>query len=643
MNKPLWSPSSARIKNSHLYRFIHTLQKEQDLDFTDYKSLHQWSIENSDKFWKAVWNYTGVTGSLGPTIQETKENFETCGWFTDSTLNFAENLLRKRDDTPAIITLNEQGQESTLSWNALYTQVAQVAQQLHDWGFGQGDVAAGYLPNRAETVIAMLAVTALGGVWSVTSPDFGFDSVYERFSQIQPKILFCCTQTFYAGKYHDRQDVVTRLTTQLTRIEHVVVLDNQPLPITDAVVWRFFNKNPQTTLKFTQFPAENPLYILYSSGTTGKPKCIVHRTGGILLQHLKEHQLHCDIQEGDKVFYYTTCGWMMWNWLVSSLASSATLVLYDGSPAHPDLEFLWHTAQRLKWSLFGTSARYIETLRKQQVSPKKLGSFPALKTICSTGSSLSEQNFAFVYQHIKNDVHLASISGGTDLCSCFALGNPISPVFSGQLQGAGLGMAVDVVDEAGQSINGESGELVCRQPFPAQPLGFFGDAQHEKYHNAYFARFKGMWCQGDWVVRTQEDGFIFQGRSDATLNPSGVRIGTAEIYKKLSAFDEIEDSLVVGQAWQGCQRIVLYVQLTENTTLDKALIEKIKTTLHSACSPRHVPEKIIQVSDMPRTKSGKLVEVAVRNLINKRDINNLHALSNPEVLSEFYPRPELDT
>lgn len=609
---------------------------QYDRELTNYSDLHQWSLEYPEDFWRSVWAFTAIIGECGDIIKTETEHFESCQWFPKGELNFAENLLKRRDDTPAIIAINELHQEKTITWNQLYRQVAQVAHQLQKWGFVSGDVAAGYLPNGPEAVIAMLAVTALGGTWSSTSPDFGFDSVLERFGQIQPKVFFCCTQTTYAGQQYDRRDLVTSIAQKITSIEQVVVLEDHPFPRTNTVSWRLFLKSPVTEIDFQRFPAEQPLYILYSSGTTGKPKCIVHRCGGVLVQHKKEHMLHCDIKPGDRVFYYTTCGWMMWNWLVSTLACEATIILYDGSPTHPSPLCLWEYAQKQAWTLFGTSARYLDTLNKNQHWPQTLGDFPTLKTICSTGSVLSPEAFQFVYDHIKADVHLASISGGTDLCGCFALGNPISPVYAGQLQCPGLGMHVDVFDSQGQSCAClQPGELVCKQPFPSQPLCFLSDLSNNKYRAAYFEKYNNIWCHGDWVMRTEEDGFIFLGRSDATLNPGGVRIGTAEIYRQVEQLDEIQESLVIGQDWQGDQRIILFVTLTKSATLDTCLKQKICNCLRQKCSPRHVPDKIFQVSDMPRTKSGKLVEIAVRQLVNGGVITNQNALVNPQVLDEF--------
>ncbi len=643
MNNLIWSPTQQRIQKTHLYAFMNALSNQYDVRCESYQELQRWSVTHPELFWKALWEYTNIQGELIEPIKQTGQSFMECQWLANSKLNFAQNLLPRKDNQPAILAINEQGLQSTLSWQALYKKVAQVADQLQKWGFSAHDIAAGYLPNCPETVIAMLAVTALGGIWTTISPDFGFESLYERLEQVKPKILFCCTQNFYAGTLHDRRLVIEKIAQKLENLAYIVVLDKDPFPDTDVVSWNLFNKSEATDIDFQRFPAQHPLYILYSSGTTGKPKCIVHQTGGILLQHLKEHQLHCDIQAQDRVFFYTTSGWMMWNWLISALASQATLVLYDGSPMHPSVEILWHYAQQQEWTFFGTSARYLDTLNKQGYHPNKLSDWSHLKTLCSTGSPLSPEGFDFVYQHIKSDIHLASISGGTDLCSCFALGNPISPVYRGQLQGAGLGMDVDVVDENGTSIENTPGELVCKSPFPSQPLGFFADPHQEKYHQAYFARFPDMWCHGDWVRRTPEQGFIFLGRSDATLNPGGVRIGTAEIYRQLEQIENIEDSLAVGQQWQGCERIILFVKLTAKMELDQDIKNAICHRLKTQCSPRHVPAKILQVSDMPRTKSGKLAELAIRRLIHGESITNKNALINPEVLDEFYPRVELET
>ncbi|MBP6141524.1 MAG: acetoacetate--CoA ligase, partial [Aeromonas sp.] len=530
-NLCLWQPDQDRIQQSNLQQFMGEVNRFHGLQLHSYAQLYQWSVEKTTRFWPLVWQHCGVKGELGDIVAENRQDMQRTRWFPDSRLNFAENLLRRQDESPAIISRIEGSPSRTLSWRELADQVARLAQWLRSQGIGRGDVVAAYLPNIPETVVAMLATTSLGAIWTSTSPDFGEASVVERFGQTRPRVMFAVDGYRYNGKAIDIQAKVAGVVSQIDSIEQTVMIPLLGNPLQLGHDWQqVLASQPDAVLRFDPMGFNDPLYILYSSGTTGKPKCIVHGIGGTLLQHLKEHQLHCDIKPGERVFYFTTCGWMMWNWLVSALASGATLVLYDGSPFYPDGKVLWDLARDEKITLFGTSAKYLDALHKQGYAPIKTHELPQLRLICSTGSVLSPEGFDYVYQGIKKDVQLSSISGGTDICSCFVIGNPISPVYRGESQGRGLGLAVQVFNEAGQPVQGEKGELVCTKPFPAQPIGFWGDENGDKYHAAYFERFDNIWCHGDWIELTDTGGILFYGRSDATLNPGGVRIGTSEIY-----------------------------------------------------------------------------------------------------------------
>ena len=641
-NLCLWQPDQERIQQSNLQQFMAEVNRFHGLQLHNYAQLYQWSVEKTTRFWPLVWQHCGVKGELGDIVAENRQDMQRTRWFPDSRLNFAENLLRRQDESPAIISRIEGSPSRTLSWRELADQVARLAQWLRSQGIGSGDVVAAYLPNIPETVVAMLATTSLGAIWTSTSPDFGEASVVERFGQTRPRVLFAVDGYRYNGKAIDIQAKVAGVVSPIDSIEQTVLIPLLGNPLQLGHDWQqVLASQPDAVLRFEPMGFNDPLYILYSSGTTGKPKCIVHGIGGTLLQHLKEHQLHCDIKPGERVFYFTTCGWMMWNWLASALASGATLVLYDGSPFYPDGKVLWDLARDEQVTLFGTSAKYLDALHKQGYTPITTHQLPALRLICSTGSVLSPEGFDYVYQGIKKDVQLSSISGGTDICSCFVIGNPISPVYRGESQGRGLGLAVQVFNEAGQPVQGEKGELVCTKPFPAQPIAFWGDDSGDKYHAAYFERFDNIWCHGDWIELTDIGGILFYGRSDATLNPGGVRIGTSEIYRYVEQLDEVEESIVIGQQWQQDERVVLFVKLKPGLKLDEPLRERIRQQVRQHCTARHVPARILQVDAIPRTKSGKIVELAVREVVHNRPVNNTHALADPEVLNQYRNRPEL--
>ncbi|MBY6196075.1 acetoacetate--CoA ligase [Vibrio hangzhouensis] len=648
VQQPLWTPDAERLSSCLLTEFMGRL-KLHNVDGSDYNALYRWSVNNSDAFWEHVWNFChvigdrkGKTSSLGPAKFGLRIPARDTLWFTDATLNYAENLLAYGTDhptEPAIWFSNESGQRTQLSWQQLTEQVSVIQQWLLHAGVGSGDVVSGYLPHIPHTVVAMLATTSLGAVWTSTSPDFGAQSVIERFGQVEPKVFFCCDGYRFNGKAFVMEDKNRQVIDSISSIKHVCrirYLDQQTVrPAPDgATDWDSLQQHYSAdALHFHRSQFNDPLFVLYSSGTTGKPKCIVHSVGGTLLNHLKEHQLHCDIQPRDRVFYYTTCGWMMWNWQVSALASGATLVIFDGSPVYPKPDALWQLANDVETTLFGTSAKYLETLQKLHYHPNEHFELAALKTLCSTGSVLYPQQFDFVYEHIKADLHLASISGGTDICGCFVLGNPISPVYRGECQAPGLAMDVKVFNDQGKAVLEQRGELVCRNSFPNQPIGFWND-NGERYHQAYWDRFSGAWNHGDDVMQNRTGGMVFFGRSDATLNPGGVRIGTAEIYQQVNQLDEVKDSIAVGRNQNGNETIVLFVQLSDDTELDESLKQRIKALLKTECSPRHVPSEIFAISEVPRTKSGKLVELAVKQTLHKQEVKNKGAIANPWVLDE---------
>ncbi|MBI2311150.1 MAG: acetoacetate--CoA ligase [Betaproteobacteria bacterium] len=648
MDQPLWQPSPERIAQANTTAFMKAAEARWGVKIPDYASLDRWSVEKPEQFWTSMWEFAGIVGERGSDrVLVDGEKMPGARWFPDARLNFAENLLRRRDDETALLFRGEDKVRRSLTYRELYDQVSRTAQALRSIGIKPGDRVAAFVPNLPETIVAMLATTSLGAIWSSCSPDFGVQGVLDRFGQIEPKALFTADGYYYSGKTVDSIERVAEIVKQLPSVEKVVVLPYvrqhaDVSPIRGGV--RFgdfvapFNSGD---IRFERLFFDHPLYILYSSGTTGVPKCIVHGAGGTLIQHLKEHLLHVDIRRGDRLFYFTTCGWMMWNWLVSGLASGAALALYDGSPFHPGGNILWDYADEAGITVFGTSAKYLDALNKQGLAPMQTHKLASLRTILSTGSPLVPEGFDFVYRKIKADLCLSSISGGTDIISCFVGGNPVLPVWRGEIQCRGLGMRVEVFDEYGLPLRGQKGELVCTAPFPSMPVGFWNDPDGKKYRAAYFERFPNVWCHGDYVEVTAHDGVIIYGRSDAVLNPGGVRIGTAEIYRQVEQLPEVVESLVIGQDWDNDVRVVLFVRLKEGVKLDPALVDRIKRQIRQNTTPRHVPARIVEVQDIPRTKSGKIVELAVRDVVHGRPVKNKEALANPEALENFRNRPEL--
>lgn len=645
---PLWSPSKAQIASANLTAFIKFAQERWDSPISDYGSLYRWTIEKPESFWEAIWDFCGVVASRrGDRVVDDFGQMPGARWFPGARLNFAENLLRHRDDRQAIVFWNERGFQRSLTYAELHHEVARLAESLRGIGLEPGDRVAGFVPNVPETVVAMLACASLGAVWSSCSPDFGLQGALDRFGQIEPRVLFTADGYLYNGREFDSLERIAALRQQIPSIERVIVIPNltnapdlQNLP--DAVLWNdFLQPQPSGNLIFEQLPFDHPLYILFSSGTTGPPKCIVHGAGGILLQHRKEHVLHCDLKPDDRVFFFTTCGWMMWNWLVSALAEGCCVLLYDGSPLSPDPGILFRMAEQERMTIFGTSPKFLSSIEKAGLTPRDDYDLSHLRVMLSTGSPLSDESFDYVYSNIKPDLRLSSMSGGTDLCASFATGNPLGPVYRGEMQCRALGLNVQVFNDAGQSVRGEKGELVCTSPFPSMPLSFWNDPNGQAYHRAYFARFPGVWCHGDYAELTEHDGMVIYGRSDAVLNPGGVRIGTAEIYRQVEQLSEVLESVVVGQEWQGDVRVVLFVKLRPGLTLDEALMARIKQQIRANATPRHVPARIVQVADIPRTKSGKIVELAVRDVIHGRPIRNAEALANAEALELFRDLAEL--
>ncbi|AFM28002.1 acetoacetate--CoA ligase [Desulfomonile tiedjei] len=646
--EPLWMPSEERIRNANITAFIQFVNKKYSLNLEGFQSLYQWSIDDRQDFWAAVWEFGQVLASQ-PYEKVLEESPTMIGakWFVGSRLNFAENLLRFRDDRIALVFKGEDQETVRMSYAQLYDEVARMAKALREAGVVPGDRVAGYVPNMIQTVVAMLAATSMGAVWSSCSPDFDIKGVLDRFGQIAPKILFTADGYFYNGKSHDSLERISGILQQLPNIEKVVVIpytrSREDIgAITNAVHYNdFIAKEQGLKIAFERLPFDHPLYIMYSSGTTGLPKCMVHGAGGTLIQYLKEHLLHVDLKREDKIYYFTTCGWMMWNWLVSGLAVGATLILFDGSPFYPDPGAIFQLAQDEKMTILGTSARYIASVEKVGLKPKEQYDLSSLRTICSTGSPLSEESFRFVYRDVKEDIDLASISGGTDLISCFALGCPILPVYEGELQCRGLGMKVEAYNFQGQSVVGQQGELVCSASFPSQPIYFWHDPEGTKYRAAYFGRFPNRWHHGDFIEITAHGGVKIFGRSDATLNPGGVRIGTAEIYRQVEAMEEISDSIVVGQDWDNDVRVLLFVKTAPNVEFNDALVNRIKKTIRENATPRHVPALILPVDDIPCTLNGKKVELAVRNIIEGKPVTNKDALANPNALDYFRNLSEL--
>ena len=644
MNPVLWRPDAARTADVRLTHFIQFVNARHGLSLQGFEALHAWSVAEAPAFWCAVWDFCGVIAeSRGETVVAHPEQIPGARWFPDARLNFAENLLRPDGAVLALRFRGEEGDVRDVDRDTLRERVHALADALRAAGIQAGDRVAAIVPNIPETIIAMLAATSLGAVWSSCSPDFGSQGILDRFDQIGPRVLFAVDGYHYAGKTIDIRDKVTEIRAALPSVEKLVLIPFLGLGgATGAENLADFAPAPRSPrLEFAQLPFNHPLYILYSSGTTGKPKCIVHGAGGTLLQHLKEHQLHSDLRPGDRLFYFTTCGWMMWNWLVSGLASGATLLLYDGSPFHPDGHVLFDYAQSAGCTHFGISAKFIQGLEKFEVRPRERYPLEKVRVILSTGSVLPPEGFDYVYQHVKSDACLSSVSGGTDIISCFIGGNPLGPVRRGELQAKGLGMATGVFSEDGRRVIGEKGELVCTNAFPSMPIGFWGDSTGERYRAAYFERFSGVWAHGDFAEETAEGGFIIYGRSDATLNPGGVRIGTAEIYRQVETLEEVVESVAIGQDWEGDVRVVLFVVLRSGLALDVTLEKKLRDRIRVGASPRHVPARIVQVTDIPRTRSGKLTELAIRDVVHGKPIKNIEALSNPEALEQFRDRPEL--
>ncbi len=647
MTQALWTPSEYAVKHSNMHFFMQFVEKNHARKLSDYNALYRWSIECREDFWQAIQDFFEIRrSSESNRVLQPVDCMFRANWFEGEKLNYAENLLKFRDEHIALAFYNERGYSESLDYSALYKQVASLSAALKAAGISKGDRVAAVMPNIIPTVVAMLATAAIGAIWSCCSPESGLQAMLDRFQQIEPGLLIFSDGYYYKGKAYFRQDIIVQLMAQLPSLQLKILVPYlktddaySDMPENGVVLYNDFKRTESSDISFEQTAFSHPLYILYSSGTTGVPKCIVHGVGGTLLQHLKELGLHTDIKRSDKLFFYTSTGWMMWNWLVSGLSQGATLVLYDGSPFYPETDSLIKLVDKQKVTVFGCGAKYISTLQKQRV--KVEGGLTDLRLILSTGSPLLAEAFDYVYQSIKSDVQLSSISGGTDIISCFALGNPLTPVYRGELQRPGLGMAVEVWNEKGEAVIQQKGELVCTRAFPSMPICFWNDPQHKKYHKAYFEKYAGVWAQGDYAEITEYQGLIIYGRSDTTLNPAGIRIGTAEIYRQLESIAEIIDSVVVGQNWQGDQRIILFVQLPTEKKLDESLIQRIKQQIKNNTSIHHVPAKILQVSDIPRTGSGKTSEQAVNCAIHNKPVKNLSALANPQSIAQFMQVKEL--
>jgi acetoacetyl-CoA synthetase len=645
---PLWQPSAERIAAAPISEFMTLAAQAAGRSIADYDLLHAWSVEDPEAFWPLVWDYCGVVGERGERVLVDGDRMPGAKFFPDARLNFAENLLRKRGKEDALVFRGEDKVRRRMSWDELRALVSRLQQWLRAAGVGKGDRVAAMMPNMPETIACMLATASLGAIWSSCSPDFGEQGVLDRFGQIEPAVFIAPDGYWYNGKRIDVGDKVAAVVGRMPSVRAALIVDylgdaaavadrvDRAAALDDAIA-PYEPAEPT----FERLPFDHPLYILFSSGTTGIPKCIVHSAGGVLIQHVKEHRFHAGIGDGDRFFYFTTCGWMMWNWLATGLASGATLLLYDGSPFYPDGNAIFDFAQAERMTYFGTSAKFIDSVRKADLRPMDTHDLSAVRVISSTGSPLAPEGFRFVYEGIKKDVHLASISGGTDLAACFVLGVPVKPVHIGEIQGPGLGMAVDVWDEDGKPVRGEKGELVCTRAFPSMPIGFWNDPDGAKYHSAYFERFDNVWCHGDFAEWTSHGGMIIHGRSDATLNPGGVRIGTAEIYNQVEQMEEIAEAICIGQDWDGDVRVVLFVRLAPGVVLDEALEKRIRTKIRTGATPRHVPARIVAIADIPRTKSGKITELAVRDVVHGRTVKNKEALANPEALELFRDLPQL--
>ena len=648
MARLLWEPSEQQIKQTNMFRFMCAINEKHQKDFSEYSELHRWSIDHIPEFWEAMWDFADIIAAQkAHQVVDDLGKMPGAKWFPGARLNFAENLLRYRDDQIALIFNGESQVSKKMTYAQLYDEVARIAEALRNLGIEPGDRVVGFMPNMPEAIIAMLAATSLGATWSSCSPDFGIKGVLDRFGQIKPKVLFTADGYFFKGKRIGCLDRIGNILKDLPSIETIVVVpytESEPNihAVPKAVIYNDFRSDESDLmLRFEQLPFDHPLYIMYSSGTTGLPKCMVQGAGGILIHHMKELMLHTDLKREDTIFYFTTCGWMMWNWLVSSLSIGATLVLYDGNPFHPSPDVLWRMAQDEKITVFGTSAGYIAALQNSGLAPGKIYDLNSLRAVLSTGSPLSDEGFEFIYDAVKSDLLLASIAGGTDINGCFALGNPMGPVYAGELQCRGLAMNVKAFDEDGRSTIKQEAELVCTDPFPSMPIYFWDDPDGKKYHSAYFDVYPNVWRHGDYIVITERGGIIMFGRSDATLNPGGVRIGTAEIYRQIDQIDEVADSVVVGQNWNNDVRVILFVKMAEGVELTEAIKHKIKITIRTNASPRHVPAKIIPVADIPYTLNMKKVEIAVKKIIQNQPVLNKDALINPEVLDCYANIKEL--